>query len=356
MDYIREKVSQTKVRFMQDGFNLDLSYITPRIIAMAFPADGLESVYRNPIDEVSRFMNEKHKDHYMIFNASNRGYNYEKFNQNVYVIEWPNHYPCPFISFTETILTSTSFLLQNPENVIAVHCLAGKGRTGSLICGILYCSFRFKTILEANQFYLQQRGVNVTYPSQLRYLLYFSQFFNQGAAKLNFDAGSASQVIIQVKDKNFFMGKEFLIEFEDFSISESLFELTFDGNQCRKSPKDEGYVYIIDIPKWENPECKDILLTLKTKGMMYNNLLFRVNFCMFFVDDTLNLYNTDLDEAKDLPDDFKILVKFKRTKSDQSSKFENTFKIFRQRVDIIRTRYEKEPDYIQTFFGDKLTE
>ena len=53
MDSIRSIVSQKKKRFTQEGFNLDLTYVCPRIIAMAFPAEGtIEKMYRNPIDKV----------------------------------------------------------------------------------------------------------------------------------------------------------------------------------------------------------------------------------------------------------------------------------------------------------------
>ena len=53
MDFLREIVSGPKNRFRENGYNLDLTYVCPRLIAMSFPASGVESVYRNPIDNVS---------------------------------------------------------------------------------------------------------------------------------------------------------------------------------------------------------------------------------------------------------------------------------------------------------------
>lgn len=52
---IREIVSGKKNRYKQSGYNLDLTYVTERIIAMSFPASGVESVYRNHISDVSLY-------------------------------------------------------------------------------------------------------------------------------------------------------------------------------------------------------------------------------------------------------------------------------------------------------------
>ncbi len=53
MNLIRSIVSGSRKRYKQHGYDLDLTYITERIIAMSFPASGLESTYRNHIKSVS---------------------------------------------------------------------------------------------------------------------------------------------------------------------------------------------------------------------------------------------------------------------------------------------------------------
>jgi phosphatidylinositol-3,4,5-trisphosphate 3-phosphatase/dual-specificity protein phosphatase PTEN len=53
MEAIRKLVSGKRRRFTDDNYSLDLSYITPNIIAMSYPSQGFESLYRNSIQTVS---------------------------------------------------------------------------------------------------------------------------------------------------------------------------------------------------------------------------------------------------------------------------------------------------------------
>ena len=53
MDWLRKIVSGKRNRFKDDNYNLDVTYITPRILAMSFPASGLEIMYRNNMSDVS---------------------------------------------------------------------------------------------------------------------------------------------------------------------------------------------------------------------------------------------------------------------------------------------------------------
>ena len=65
---IKQLVSKKKRRYMADGYNLDLSYVTDKVIAMGFPSESIESIYRNSLDEVRRFLEDKHKDHFKVYN------------------------------------------------------------------------------------------------------------------------------------------------------------------------------------------------------------------------------------------------------------------------------------------------
>jgi phosphatidylinositol-3,4,5-trisphosphate 3-phosphatase and dual-specificity protein phosphatase PTEN len=64
--FVRSVVSKKKKRFVEDGFDLDLTYITPNIIAMGFPSSGVEGIYRNPLPEVQRFFAKRHAGHYKV--------------------------------------------------------------------------------------------------------------------------------------------------------------------------------------------------------------------------------------------------------------------------------------------------
>jgi PTEN phosphatase family protein len=47
---MRLAVGGNKRRYQKDGYDLDLCYISKRIIAMSFPSSGLDGVYRNRIE------------------------------------------------------------------------------------------------------------------------------------------------------------------------------------------------------------------------------------------------------------------------------------------------------------------
>jgi hypothetical protein len=80
MNYFRKLVSGKRNRFVCDKVDLDITYVSRRVLGMSFPASGFEQTYRNNISDVAAFLDERHKDAYLIFNLSNRKYDYKKFH------------------------------------------------------------------------------------------------------------------------------------------------------------------------------------------------------------------------------------------------------------------------------------
>jgi len=175
MDWLRWKVSGKRNRFKDEEYNLDITYITDRVIAMSFPASGFERWYRNNINKVANFLDEKHSDNYLVFNLSNRKYNEDRFRNKVKSYEWEDHHPPTLLMLFQIWYDMFEYLM-DPNNVVVVHCNAGKGRTGTSIAWFLMYSGLATTSEDAIRYYGRKRfssGLGITQPSQIRFVRYF---------------------------------------------------------------------------------------------------------------------------------------------------------------------------------------
>jgi phosphatidylinositol-3,4,5-trisphosphate 3-phosphatase and dual-specificity protein phosphatase PTEN len=140
---IRTQVSGKRRRLINQDFNLDLTAITPRIYAMSFPASTFtEMIYRNSIHTVAEYIEKHHKNKSLVMNLSNKEYDKTPFGGRVLDFEWEDHHSPTLALLVGACSKMLEFLSSDPENVCFVHCNAGKGRTGTLICCyLMFCNF-----------------------------------------------------------------------------------------------------------------------------------------------------------------------------------------------------------------------
>ncbi|XP_060087945.1 putative tyrosine-protein phosphatase auxilin isoform X4 [Heteronotia binoei] len=84
-DNLKDTLKDTSTKVMQSVASytkgeLDISYITSRIIVMSFPAEGVELGFRNHIEDVRTFLDSRHPDHYTVFNLSPKSYRSARFH------------------------------------------------------------------------------------------------------------------------------------------------------------------------------------------------------------------------------------------------------------------------------------
>ncbi|KAK5577510.1 hypothetical protein RB653_002452 [Dictyostelium firmibasis] len=180
---IRTQVSEnnTTNRFKDGEFDLDLSYITERIIAMSFPSEDtvINSTWvRNSRTDVKKMLDKYHHDHYLIINLTEKSYDTSFFSGRVHHIGCVDNHSPSLGLLLYAIQVIHKWLSEDPKNVVAIHCLAGLGRTGTLIVAYLLTSLYEGRKEEALQLFASQRTtskVGVKVPSQLRYIDYVNQ-------------------------------------------------------------------------------------------------------------------------------------------------------------------------------------
>jgi len=187
----RGMVRNNKQGFHDEEWDLDLCYISDRIISMGLPSTGLESLYRNPIDEVRRFLDQFHYGKYIVFDlCEERSYDARHFHGRVSEYKFQDHSIPSLGQLFRFCREASDWLEQDPENVVCVHCRGGKGRTGTVVTCLLRQRYYDTNIAQLHDHfarmrtneYLGNKYQGVRNPSQIRYTKYFEKLLSDPTA------------------------------------------------------------------------------------------------------------------------------------------------------------------------------
>ncbi|KAG0124190.1 protein-tyrosine phosphatase-like protein [Tuber indicum] len=152
---------------------------------MSVPAAEFpKKAYRNPLDQVVKFLDSKHGQGWRIweFRAEGTGYKDEDVFGRIFHAPFPDHHPPPFALVPAVLASMRNHLKgEGRENAVAViHCKAGKGRSGTMSCAYLIGEEGWSAD-DALKHYTTVRmrpgfGEGVSIPSQRRWTRYIERW------------------------------------------------------------------------------------------------------------------------------------------------------------------------------------
>ncbi|KAM6178155.1 tensin-1 [Rhynchocyon petersi] len=178
-------VSQT----MEDSCELDLVYITERIIAVSFPSTANEEHFRSNLREVAQMLKSKHGGNYLLFNLSEQRADITKLHTKVLEFGWPDLHTPALEKICSVCKAIDTWLNADPHNVVVLHNKGNRGRIGVVIAAYMHYSNISASADQAldrfamKRFY-EDKIVPIGQPSQRRYVHYFSGLLS-GSIKMN---------------------------------------------------------------------------------------------------------------------------------------------------------------------------
>lgn len=183
---------------MHRSFDAGLNLTVRPVIATSGPSATYPSLaYRNPLDQLVRFLDSRHGENWYIweFRAEGTGYPDDQVYNRIWHFPWPDHHPPPFALVPRIMASMRNWLhpegdekQPQPEDaksrVVVVHCKAGKGRSGTMAISYLITHAGWAK-KDALQRFTERRmrpnfGSGISIPSQLRWIDYVERWSGVG--------------------------------------------------------------------------------------------------------------------------------------------------------------------------------
>ncbi|KAL7991823.1 hypothetical protein Chor_016079 [Crotalus horridus] len=174
---------------MEDTCELDLVYVTERIIAVNFASLSEEQTFCSNLKEVAQMLKSKHGDNYLLLNLSERRHDISKLHCKVLDFGWPDLHTPALEKICSICKAMDTWLNADPHNVVVLHNKGNRGRTGVVIAAYMHYSNISASADQAldrfamKRFY-EDKVIPAGQPSQKRYVHYFSGLLS-GTIKMN---------------------------------------------------------------------------------------------------------------------------------------------------------------------------
>uniref|UniRef100_A0A672J060 Auxilin n=1 Tax=Salarias fasciatus TaxID=181472 RepID=A0A672J060_SALFA len=176
-DNLKDTIKDTSTKVMSQVATytkgeLDIAYITSRIIVMTYPAESVQIGYQNHVEDIRSFLDSRHADHYTVFNLSQRNYRGAKFSNRVSECNWPSRQAPSLHNLFAVCKNMHNWLKQNPKNVCVITCSDGRAPSGVLVCAMFCFCHLFNNPVPAMQLLSAKRPGSGLWPSHRRYIGY----------------------------------------------------------------------------------------------------------------------------------------------------------------------------------------
>nr|XP_020477284.1 tensin-1-like isoform X5 [Monopterus albus] len=185
----RPSRSASLLQALEENYELDLIYITERIISVSFPSSVEEQSYAANLREVASMLRSKHGHNYLLFNLSEKRYDINQLNPKVLDFGWPDHHAPALDKICSICKAMDTWLSADSHNVVVIHNKGNRGRTGVVVAAYMHYSNISASADQAldrfamKRFY-EDKVLPVGQPSQKRYVEYFSGLLS-GNIKIN---------------------------------------------------------------------------------------------------------------------------------------------------------------------------
>ncbi|XP_061686587.1 tensin-1 isoform X1 [Syngnathoides biaculeatus] len=185
----KQSRSQSMVQDMEESYEVDLVYITERIISFSFPATAEERSYTVHLKEVAAMLRSKHGEHYLMLNLSDLRNDLATLNPKVLEFGWPDNHAPALDKICSMCKAIDTWLNGDPHNVVVLHNKGNRGRTGVVVAAYMHYSNISASADQAldrfamRRFY-EDKALPMGQPSQRRYVRYFNGLLS-GHIKIN---------------------------------------------------------------------------------------------------------------------------------------------------------------------------